>query len=94
MADPCIDLSQSGLDASFTKPTLNANPCNFSFTLPSFSISINLPSVAFPPALPFPIPSFEFRLSCSLDAPIDVSAGLKFGGGRIACFEPSPDVER
>lgn len=93
MADPCIDLSSADASVSFTKPALNANPCNFSFRLPSFIPSLSLPSIPFPP-LPFPVPSFEFKLSCSLDQPIDVSAGLSWGGGKIPCFEPSPDEEQ
>ncbi len=94
MADPCIDLSNADADVSFSKPTLNANPCNFSFTLPSFTVTLVLPTIPFPPPLPFPIPSFEFKLSCSLDQPISVSAGLTWGGGKIPCFEPSPDEEQ
>lgn len=76
-------------DASFSKPELNASPCNFSFKLPSFSFGFTLPPIPFPP--PLPIPRFRLAISCDLHNPIDVSAGIDFGGGRVAQSDPSPD---
>ncbi len=68
-------------DASFTSPELNANPCEFSFKLPSF---------AFPP-FDLPIPHFKLTLTCDLSAPINISAGIEPGGGRSSNNDPSPD---
>lgn len=65
---------------------LKASLCEFSLKLPSFpfppAFSIKIP---FPP--PFPFPKFSFALSCDPSKPIDITAGIEFGGGRQACFE-------
>lgn len=75
--------------AAFTKPELNASPCSFSFKLPSFTFGFTLPDIPFPP--PLPIPRLKLVLSCDLKNPIDVSAGLEFGGGRVSNAPTSPD---
>ena len=66
---------------------LKADLCSFSFKLPSIpfppKFSFKIPLFAFP----FPIPKFSFQLSCDPSKPIDITAGLEFGGGRISCFE-------
>ena len=77
--------------ADFDGPTLNASPCNFQIGLPRFSFGFQLPSISFPPPIPFP--KFAFELSCSLDQPVNVSAGLEYGGGRQPAFDPDPDNE-
>ncbi len=74
---------------NFDKPELNASPCAFTFKLPNFSFGFNLPPIPFPP--PIPIPRFRLALSCDLSKPIDVSAGIEFGGGRASNGLPSPD---
>lgn len=76
--------------ASFDKPEINASPCNFSFTLPSFTFGINLPPFKFPP-FELPIPRFKLMISCDLSKPVDVSAGVSFGGGRASNNDPCPD---
>lgn len=80
----------AGVQASFTKPEVNASPCNFTFKLPSFLFGFVLPTFKFPP-FDIPIPRFRLAISCDLSNPVDVSAGLDFGGGREAKFDPSPD---
>lgn len=82
-------VAQASADASFTKPEINASPCSFSFKLPSFSFSFSF-KFKFPP-FDIPIPRFRLAISCDLSKPIDVSAGLEFGGGRVALFDTSPD---
>jgi hypothetical protein len=82
-------MAQAGASAGFTKPELNASPCNFSFKLPSFTFGFTLKLPGFPP--PIPIPRFRLALSCDLSKPIDVSAGLDYGGGRTSNSLPSPD---
>ncbi len=82
----CFDLSA---DPKFGKPDLNASPCNFTFKLPSFTFGFNF-SFKFPP-FDIPIPRFRLAISCDLSNPVDVSAGLDFGGGRLSCSDPSPD---
>lgn len=89
----CIGLEGGGADAAFGDVELNANPCEFSFKLPfSFSISIPIPVLPIPD-LSLLIPKFSLSLNCDFGNPIDVSAGLPDGGGRIACFDPDPDKE-
>lgn len=83
---PC---SPPSADASFNAPSLNASLCEFRLKLPSFTFGFVLPPIPFPPTLPFP--KFGFELSCDPSNPIDISAGLEFGGGRIACFEVDQD---
>lgn len=73
-----------------TKSTAIALPCGISIKLPIPDISIILPtlllSFSFPPKFPF-----SFSLNCDPTDPIDISAGLPYGGGRVACFDPNPD---
>jgi hypothetical protein len=82
--------TELGVEAGFTKPELNASPCEFQFKLPSFSFGLIIPPFKFPP-FDIPIPRFKLALSCDLSNPIDVSVGLDFGGGRVATFDPNPD---
>jgi len=77
--------------ADFATPTVNAQLCGFSIQLPKFSLKFLLPAIAFPPKLP--IPSFSFALSCDPSKPIDVSAGLSYGGGRVSRTDPDPDLK-
>jgi hypothetical protein len=80
----------AGASASFSAPTINASPCNFSFKLPKFTFGFVLPPFKFPP-FDIPIPHFKLAISCDLSQPLDVSAGLSFGGGRKPNGDPSPD---
>jgi hypothetical protein len=81
------------LDADFQEPGINPNPCDFSITLPSFAVffGFSLPDIPFPPALPLPV--LGFTLSCDPAKPVDVTAGLSYGGGRVARFDPDPDKD-
>lgn len=81
---PC-GAGDASADADFTKPSISAEACKLEIKLPSFSFGFVLPSIPFPPVLPFP--KFGFKLSCKLPVAIDVSAGLEFGGGKVACFD-------
>jgi hypothetical protein len=76
--------------ATFNAPELNASICGFSIRLPKFSISFLLPAIAFPPKLP--IPRFSLQLTCDPSNPINVSAGLGYGGGRVSRTDPDPDT--
>lgn len=90
--DPaCLDVG-----VEFGKPgegDIKASLCEFSFTLPSFPIPpvFVLPPIPFPP--PLPIPKISFSLSCDPNKPIDISAGIAWGGGKIPCVLPDPDQE-
>lgn len=70
-----------------------ASICGFDLTLPDIDIppKFFLPSIDFPP--PFPIPKLAFSLTCDPDKPIDITAGIEFGGGRIPCYVPNEDDE-
>jgi hypothetical protein len=86
--------SLPGAQVDFGKPgaSVTAKTCDISFSLPSipFPPALSVP-FAFPPA--FPIPKLNFSLSCDPTEPIDISAGLANGGGRIACIDDDPDLE-
>jgi hypothetical protein len=83
------DLSAISADVKFGAPSLNASLCEFKLKLPTFSFGFTLPPLPFPPVIPFP--KFGFALSCDPSKPISVSAGIKFGGGRLPCFDSGPD---
>ena len=71
-----------------------ASICGFSLKIPDIfpPISINLPSLEdLLPKLPFP--KLSFALSCDPNNPIDITAGLEFGGGRLPCQLPDQDNE-
>lgn len=76
--------------ATFDKPELNANPCEFSIKIPFPSFTLNLPAIPFPPSFLL-LFNLSLSLTCSLDNPIDVSGGIAFGGGRTPTFDPDPD---
>ncbi len=76
-------------DPKFGAPSVNADLCHFQIKLSSFSIGFLLPPIPFPP--PIPIPKFGFALSCDPSKPVSVNAGIDFGGGRLPCFDASPD---
>lgn len=81
--------ADASANASFTKPDVQASGCTLSFKLPSFSFGFLLNLPPFPP--PIPIPHLRLALSCDLSNPIDVSAGIDFGGGRTSNAPKSPD---
>jgi hypothetical protein len=89
--DPaCLD---AGVDfGSLEGGEIKASLCEFSLKFPNIKIppEFTLPEIPFPP--PLPIPKLSFELSCDPNKPIDITAGLKFGGGRIPCVMPDPDL--
>lgn len=64
-----------------------ASICGFDIKIPSFPFppKLTISGIPFPP--PFPFPKFGFALSCDPKKPIDITAGLKWGGGRISCVD-------
>ncbi len=87
--DPkCLDASVDF--GSLSGGEIKAEICNFSLKLPNIEIppTFKLPPLPFPP--PLPIPKLSFSLSCDPSKPIDISAGLSFGGGKIPCSLPDP----
>lgn len=86
------DDASASASASFDKPKLNAEECKLSLSLPKFSFKIKFPTIHFPPDF-LPKINFQLKLSCSLDNPVDVSAGIKFGGGREPNGDPSSDTQ-
>jgi hypothetical protein len=64
--------------------------CGFSLPTASFSFGFVLPTISFPPELP------DLRVSlginCSLSNPVNISAGVPYGGGRVGSFDPDPDA--
>lgn len=81
----------AGVEASFNSedPGLSL-PCGLSIKIPRFSIAFILPTIPFPPTIP--IPFFGFALSCDPLSPINMTAGLDYGGGRVARFDANPDA--
>ncbi len=88
--DPkCLDVGvEFGAVGSFE---VTAEICNFSLHVPNIPLppQFILPAIDFPP--PLPIPKVSFALSCDPNKPIDLSAGIAFGGGRIPCTIPSDE---
>jgi hypothetical protein len=67
-----------------------ASLCGFSLPKSLFKFGFKLPALAFPPAIPTPY--LALGLNCSLSNPLDVSAGLRYGGGRTPNADPDPDL--
>ena len=80
-------------DDIFTVEEATAQVCGVSLTIPIPQINLSIPAIPFPPPLPFPIPQFSFSISCNFDNPVDVSAGLEWGGGRTSNALPDPFLE-
>lgn len=80
------------MDAGFDAGPPAASLCGFA--IPTirfkFGFNFNLPGFSFPPKLP--IPYLSLGLNCDLNNPLDLSAGLKPGGGRTSNAPPSPDM--
>ncbi len=86
---PSVDFGKIGEGA------VAASICGFSLKIPRIPIppvSIALPDItALLPKLP--IPKLSFALTCDLNNPIDITASIPFGGGRIACVDPTNDPD-
>lgn len=67
-----------------------AVPCGFCIALPKWKLKLNIPGFKFPPDIPLPF--LSLKLSCDLAFPIDVSAGISFGGGRTSKAPTDPDL--
>ena len=72
-----------------TSPIPAESLCGFALPFLSFKLAFRPPALGFPP----PLPDFgiSFGLNCSLDNPINVSASLPYGGGRIGTSDPDVD---
>jgi hypothetical protein len=78
-------------------------PCGLSFGLPSFSVSFGtIPAdvaaaIAKAEALilagALPSLNFTFNLQCDPSKPIDIAAGVPYGGGRQATPQPDPTTD-
>jgi hypothetical protein len=62
--------------------------CKFQLPFLRFSFGFLIPPINFPP--PLPIPFLSLGLSCNVNNPLNLSAGLKPGGGRTANLAPLP----
>lgn len=81
---------------STSGPSFEAGPpigqlCGFKLPSFKFSLGFKVPSIKFPPPLPTFKPSLG--INCSTTNPINVSAGLAWGGGRVATSDPDVDRE-
>jgi hypothetical protein len=103
LADQTIDLNaildQAGASAIAGGGTFNVGTistphfppfCGFKLPFLLFGFSFNVPEFDFPPKLPV------FRLSiginCLLSNPVNISAGVAYGGGRVSTSDPDPDL--
>ena len=77
-------------NAQFSPGPPAASLCGFVIPFLSIFFNINLPGIPFPIGLP--TISILIGLNCSLSNPIDISGGVSYGGGRIASFDPDPDL--
>lgn len=64
-------------------------PCIPSFLIPIPVLNLRIPPFSF--FFPFPFPTLQFSFSCDFGNPIDISAGIAYGGGREARFDFDPD---
>ena len=87
-APPVDDQIAVEAGASFSPGPTAASICGFAFP-PIFKLNFGFKL----PPLPSLSLSFNFSIgiNCSLDNPFDVSAGVKYGGGRKASGPRDPD---
>ncbi len=79
-------------NASFEPGPDAASICGFKFPPKfNFGYGFNLPPIP----IPFKLPSFKLSLgiNCDLDNPFSLSAGVSFGGGRVAQFDTDNDEQ-
>lgn len=77
-------------DASFQPGPDAKSICGFKFPPKfNFSFGFNLP----PLPIPFKLPTIDISLAinCDLDNPFGFSAGVSFGGGRVASYDLDQD---
>jgi hypothetical protein len=88
---PAVQAASSAGAAFAAGPTVDSL-CGFA--LPSLSNLFKFPALPaipnFPP--PLPIPRLSLGLNCSTDNPIDITAGIAYGGGRLPTSDPNPDL--
>lgn len=77
------------LVAGFAPGPPVASLCGFKLPTFLFILALLLPAFKFPP---FTIPSFNFSLSlnCDLSNPLNLTADVAWGGGRVANYDPDP----
>lgn len=90
-APPVAQQALATANAGFSPGPPAAELCGFKLPTFLFGIKFNLPPISFPP----PIPNFRLSLglNCSLSNPINISAGVAYGGGRVPNSDPDPDLQ-
>jgi len=85
----------ASITVGMSTPTLPAIAiCGLLFKFPPaifFSFGFTLPTIPFPPKIP--LPYISLSLNCNLSNPLNVSAGLSYGGGRQSNADPDPDMQ-
>jgi hypothetical protein len=81
----------AGVDAGFSKGPPAAELCGFALPSLNFHFGFRLPGLGFPP--PLPSPFLALGLSCDANNPIDISGGVKWGGGRVGQADPRDPEE-
>lgn len=77
-------------DATFSDSPPAASLCGFKIPMPSFNFGLNLPNPLKIPAFP-PKVVLAIGINCDASNPLDFSAGLPWGGGRVGTRDPDPD---
>lgn len=76
-------------DAGFAPGPTSTSLCGFKFPpIFRFKFGFNLPAISLPLPISF---TFSIGINCNLDNPFDVSAGVKYGGGRVSSGPRDPD---
>ena len=90
-APPVAQQATSQANAGFAAGPPIGQICGF--TVPGFTFKLlpSLPPISFPP--PIPTFSLSIGLNCSLSNPLNISAGLAYGGGRVSNADPDPDLQ-
>lgn len=78
-----------GVQAGFPPGPTVSDLCKFKIPFLRFSFGFKLP-FTFPPKIP--IPFLMLGINCSLNNPLNVAAGIKPGGGRVANTPPDPQL--
>ena len=65
--------------------------CGFALPTFLFAFGVKLPKLPFP--IPPKLPTFSLSLGidCMMHNPVNISKGVKWGGGRKSTSEPDPD---
>lgn len=90
---PLAQQQQQAVDATFEAGPPVSGLCGIQLPTFRFGIAFNLGAIlgaGFPPKLP--TFSLSLGITCSEDNPLDITADVAWGGGRVGTADPDPDL--